>query len=177
MRPWLQVLVFVLGMLLGAPLDVNGGASRMERASRLLASANRRIALGTHEQRQVALGELQEAAKLDPARSDILITLGSLNFDVDHLRVARLIVEGLEVSDSASAEVWLFAGQVRRRVWRSAGASATTISRRCCRPYWPTASLRWRRPHARSSWEHCGPRRIPITYPRRTRRSSSTGRA
>lgn len=44
MRPWLQVLVVVLGMVLGAPLNVNAGASRTERASRLLASANR----GTH---------------------------------------------------------------------------------------------------------------------------------
>ena len=117
MRPWPQVLFVVLAMLLGAPRDARAGASRMERAARLLASANRRIAVGTHEQRQFALGELQEAVKLDPARSEILIALGRLNLDADHLREARLIVERLEVSDSANAEVWLFAGQVRRRVW------------------------------------------------------------
>src|SRR5437867_8981084 len=117
MRPLLPILALVVGTILGMPREAEPGATRAERASKLLASARRRIAEGTHEQRQFAISELRDAAKLDPARTDIALALGHSYLDADLLGCARAVAEDLTAKDSANADVLLLAGQVWRRYW------------------------------------------------------------
>jgi GWxTD domain-containing protein len=117
MKCWLPVVALVLSATLGAQRETSAGVSRAERASALFESASRRIASGTHEQRQFALTELQDAARLDPGRADIALRLGTLCLEADLLKVAREVAQRLTARDSGCAGAWLLDGQVWRRYW------------------------------------------------------------
>ena len=116
MRFWLPVLVLAMSGTLAAPRGA-GSASRAERAAALFASASRRLAIGTHEQRQFALIELQDAARLDPTRTDIGLALCRVYLEADFLTLARRLARRTTVRDSGNAAAWLLEGQVWRRYW------------------------------------------------------------
>jgi len=117
MKFWLPILALVLGATLGEPRQARGGMTREERASALVASAMRRLAKGTHEQRQFAITELQDAAKLDPGRSDIALALGEIYLEADLLGRARDVARQLTMRDTSNAAGWLLAGQAWRHDW------------------------------------------------------------
>lgn len=92
-------------------------AARSGRTQALFDSARRRIAAGSHEQRQFARAELEAAALLDPSRTDVALLLGQLYLEADLLTNARRVAERLTGSDSAGAGAWTLAGRVCRREW------------------------------------------------------------
>src|SRR5262245_11211751 len=115
MRRW-ALASALLWVVLSTPMVVHA-ASRAERAEKLFASARRRIAVGSHEQRQFAITELEEAEQLDPGRIEIALTLGEMYFEADLLLRARQLAARLTSRDSANAGGWLLAGRVWRRYW------------------------------------------------------------
>lgn len=54
MRRWFPVLALVVGATLLMSREAGGATPRGQRAEALFADANRRLAIGTHEQRQFA---------------------------------------------------------------------------------------------------------------------------
>ena len=117
MKPWFPILALVLVALLGAQHEAGAGTTRAGRAAALFASASRRLAIGSHAQRQLAVTELEDAAKLDPKRTDIALALGRLYMGAELLHRANDLAQRLVVADSANAEAWLFLGQTWKRDW------------------------------------------------------------
>jgi GWxTD domain-containing protein len=117
MRFSVPVLALALCAILGTVRVGSAGTSRAEQASKLFASARDRLARGSHEQRQRALTELQDALLLDPDRNDIALTLGRLYLEADLLSRARDVARRLVASDTTDAAVWLLDGEVWRRYW------------------------------------------------------------
>ena len=115
MKCWFQGLALALGVLLGAAREASGAMTNAERASALLASAKRHLAQGSHEQRQFGLTELQDAARLDPTRSDIGLVLGRTYLTADLLSQARSVAQRLIEIDTCNAAAWLLKGEVWRR--------------------------------------------------------------
>jgi len=92
-------------------------ASNADRAVELYASALRRLAVGSHEQRQFARTELEDAAKLDPANHDITLALGNVYLEFDMLQRALDVADRVAAADSANARARLLQGRVWRRHW------------------------------------------------------------
>jgi len=92
-------------------------ATRGERASKLFASAQARLERSEHVQRQLALGEMQDAALLDPTRPDIAVALGRLDLEFDFLSRARDVARRAIAADSSYSPAWLLSGEVWKRYW------------------------------------------------------------
>jgi len=92
-------------------------ARQATRARALLASAQRRLAVGSPEQRQFALRELEEAAHLDPDDSDVAVALGRLYLDGDLLQRAFDVANRLAARDTSDARAMLLQGLAWRRRW------------------------------------------------------------
>lgn len=112
----LFVLAFLALMLVGMP-RVLRAETRARRAEDLFASAQRRLAVGGHEERQFALSELKDAATLAPERVDIAVALGELYLDSDLLHCARDVAARLIRDDSTNDSVWRLDGVAWRRTW------------------------------------------------------------
>jgi GWxTD domain-containing protein len=117
MKSWFAVVAFALSVVLQIPRESGADDGRARRASELFASARARLARGGFEQRQFARSELQQAALLDPSRSDVALALGELYLESDLLREALGLARQLTANDSGSAGAWLLQGQVWRRYW------------------------------------------------------------
>ena len=110
-------LALALARSLAAPHAAAAGSAPSARAQQLYDSALRRIAVGSHEQRQFARAELEEASRQAPERTDVALVLGQLYLEADLLRNAREVAERATALDAAPAEAWLLAGRVWRRYW------------------------------------------------------------
>lgn len=126
MRSGVAGVALALSLLLQCPPEPRADDGNARRASELMASARARIARGGHEQRQFARTELQQAARLDPTRSDIALALGELCLESNQLSEALKIAQRLTASDSANSGGWLLTGRVWRRYWLT---SVDTIAR------------------------------------------------
>jgi GWxTD domain-containing protein len=93
------------------------GAPDSVRARRLFTSAQRRLAIGTPEERQVALHELEDATHLAPRDEEIAVALGRLYLDGDMLHRAFDLADRLAAGDSTDARVLLLEGLAWRRRW------------------------------------------------------------
>jgi GWxTD domain-containing protein len=91
--------------------------ARILRARSLFASAQKRLAKGSPEQRGFARVELEEARAADPADGRISVALGQLYLDADMLQRARSVLEDVLARDSANADAQFLIGQYWRRDW------------------------------------------------------------
>lgn len=117
MRIWSAIPALALAATIAASSPAAAGLAPSEEAQKYFDSARRRIAAGSHEQRQAARAELENAAKLAPGRTDIALALGQLYLEGDLLTSARDVAARLTAGDSAGAGAWALAGRVWRRYW------------------------------------------------------------
>jgi len=109
----LRLVLLLMAVLFAARSE----ASNATRARDLYDRAMKRVAHGNSEERQFALGELEEAALLDPARLEYAIAAGRLSFEADELHRARQWAGSVLARDSMNVEAHLILGKTWRRDW------------------------------------------------------------
>jgi GWxTD domain-containing protein len=96
---------------------IRAEASNATRARALYDRAMRRSTHGTPEEVHYALGELEQAALLDPNRHEYALAAGRLCLQGDMLHQARHWAERALEQDSSDAEAHLLMGRVWRQDW------------------------------------------------------------
>src|SRR5262245_60268611 len=104
-------------LLMAVSIASRSEASNATRARDLYDRAMKRVAHGTSEEAQFALGELEQAALLDPDHFEYAITAGRLCLKADMLHQARHWAERVLARDSADAGAHLLLGAVWRKDW------------------------------------------------------------
>ncbi len=117
MRPWLRIVSLIPILLAFVATPVAAGDARLERADQLFSTARRRFAEGTHEQRQFAFGELEEAARLAPERPEIALTLARLDLEAGFVARARHVALHVVRRDSTCSDAWRLLGEAEARGW------------------------------------------------------------
>ncbi|MEQ1832931.1 MAG: GWxTD domain-containing protein [Candidatus Eisenbacteria bacterium] len=116
MKPIPTKLLSFMVLLFLLPLPAFS-ADRTSRADVLWRDAIRRLALGTPAQRQFAREELEEAIRLAPDDSRIVLSLGRLSLEAGMLKRSRMLAEGLLARSPQSSDGHLLLGETERRAW------------------------------------------------------------
>ena len=113
----LSLAVLVPTLATATPTDGVSPLPSTREVDRLLAQADRHLALHTFDARRVAIGELERACSLEPDRADLEIKLARTYADAGFTKQSRLRFErALKLApEDADARVGL--GQAWRRDW------------------------------------------------------------
>ena len=113
----LALFIAILALLAPSMSFAAGSGAAALEARRLEQRALARIALHTIEQRRLAIEELEQAARLDPATPDYAIELSRQCLEADQLSQARRWAGGVLARDSSNAQALLLLGRIWRREW------------------------------------------------------------
>lgn len=108
--------ILILGASFPAP-PAGAAESRATMARTLYTKAMKRVARGSANQRRIALGELEQAALLDPGVAEYALAAGRLCLQADMLHQARVWGERVLERDSSHADAHFLVGSVWRKDW------------------------------------------------------------
>jgi GWxTD domain-containing protein len=104
-------------LLMAVTWAAHSEASNATRARDLYDRAMKRVAHGTSEEAQFALGELEHAALLDPDHFEYAIAAGRLCLKADRLHQARHWADRVLARDTTNADAHTLLGAVWRKDW------------------------------------------------------------
>jgi GWxTD domain-containing protein len=115
-----RALTLVLGLLslvAVSPAPARASSDDAAHARLLFADAQRRLAIGSMEQRRIAAEDLERATLLDPANAAYPLELGWVCLEGDKLREARRWADAALRRDPANAGAQHLIGATWRRDW------------------------------------------------------------
>jgi GWxTD domain-containing protein len=117
LRRHLESLLFAALLLVAGERPLHAAEGGDAEASRLLASAEQRLATQTIEMRRVAIAELEHALELSPRRLDVLLTLARAYDQAGYRKQSRLRYERALALADDNFEARFGLAQAWRRDW------------------------------------------------------------
>src|SRR5262245_31057500 len=100
---------------------------RSQQARALIQDAKRRLAIGTFDERRIAMGQLEQALRLMPNDGALRIELGQVYLERGLLHLATKTFQRVLSQSPANAEALFGLGRVSQRDWLDSGNFGTLL--------------------------------------------------